>query len=62
LSATQYVTTTENALKQLILSSSGAGEWSAPIVPTDQPPLDAAPIYLPDALKEAFANRPDAGC
>jgi outer membrane protein len=59
LSATQYVTTTENALKQLILPSTGAVEWSAPIDPTDQPPLDAAPINLQDALKEAFANRPE---
>jgi len=59
LSATQYVTTTENALKQLILHNTAAGEWSAPIEPTDQPSHDTAPINLPDALKEAFANRPE---
>jgi outer membrane protein len=59
LSATQYVTTTENALKQLILRTTAAAEWSAPIEPTDQPTLDTPPINLPDALKEAFANRPE---
>jgi outer membrane protein TolC len=59
LSATQYVTTTENALKQLILRTSAAAEWSTHIEPTDQPSLDTTPLDLPDALKEAFANRPE---
>jgi outer membrane protein len=59
LAATQYVTGTENALKQLILQNTSSDEWSARIEPTDKPPVDAAPINLPDALSEAFANRPE---
>jgi len=59
LSATQYVTTTENALKQLILRDPTAAAWSAQIEPTDQPPLAPAPVNLQDALGEAFANRPE---
>jgi outer membrane protein len=59
LTATQYVTTTENALKQLILGDPAAGAWSAQIEPTDQPPLAPAPVNLQDALGEAFANRPE---
>jgi HAE1 family hydrophobic/amphiphilic exporter-1 len=59
LTATQYVTTTENALKQLILGDPAAGAWSAQIEPTDRPPLAPAPVNLQDALGEAFANRPE---
>lgn len=58
-SATQYVTTTENALKQLILRDPTAAAWSARVEPTDQPILGATPINLQDALAEAFANRPE---
>jgi HAE1 family hydrophobic/amphiphilic exporter-1 len=59
LTATQVVTTTENALKQLILRNTAAAEWSARLEPTDQPTLDTTPINLQDSLKEAFANRPE---
>lgn len=59
LTATQFVTTTENALKQLILRNTAAAEWSARLEPTDQPTLDTAPIDLKDSLKQAFANRPE---
>ena len=59
LTATQFVTTTENALKQLILRNTAAAEWSARLEPTDQPDLDAGPINLQDSLKQAFANRPE---
>lgn len=59
LSATQYVTTVENLLKPLILRSGAAGEWSARIEPTDQPSFDIAPVNLQDAVKQAFANRPE---
>jgi outer membrane protein len=59
LSATQYVTTTENALKQVILRDTTAREWSARIEPTDQPPIDTTPLNLQDALAQAFANRPE---
>ena len=59
LTATQYVTTTENALKQLVLRDPAAAAWSARIEPTDQPPSGAAPVNLQDALAEAFVNRPE---
>ncbi|MBO0726936.1 MAG: TolC family protein, partial [Blastocatellia bacterium] len=59
LTATQYVTTTENALKQLILRDPADAAWSAQIEPTDQPPLQPTPVNLQDALAEAFANRPE---
>src|SRR5262247_3510176 len=59
LTATQYVTTTENSLKQLILRDPAAAAWSARIEPTDQPPLGPAPVNLQDALAEAFVNRPE---
>jgi HAE1 family hydrophobic/amphiphilic exporter-1 len=59
LTATQYVTTTENTLKQLILRDPTAAAWSTQIEPTDQPPLAPAPVNLQDALAEAFVNRPE---
>jgi outer membrane protein TolC len=59
LSAAQYVTTTENALKQLILRKTSATEWSTRLKPTDDPNLNLANADLKDALKEAFANRPE---
>src|SRR5262245_27072765 len=58
LTATQYVTTTEKTTKQLILRDPAAA-WSARIEPTDQPPLNAGPVNLHDALAEAFVNRPE---
>ena len=59
LSATQAVTTAENALKQLLLRNKSMTEWSARVKPTDEPSLAATPINLKDALAEAFANRPE---
>ena len=59
LSATQYVTTVENVIKPLILRNTAAGEWSAHIEPTDEPSFDTAPVNLQDAVKQAFANRPE---
>jgi HAE1 family hydrophobic/amphiphilic exporter-1 len=59
LMATQYVTTTENTLKQLIFRDPADASWSTQIEPTDQPPLGPAPINLNDLLAEAFANRPE---
>jgi len=59
LAATQYVTTTENVLKQLILRTKSAMEWSNRIKPTDEPSLVATPINLKEALDEAYANRPE---
>jgi outer membrane protein TolC len=59
LSATQAVTTAENALKQLLLRNKSVTEWSARVKPTDEPSLAATPINLKDALAEAYANRPE---
>lgn len=59
LSATQAVTTAENALKQLFLRDRSAPEWSTRVKPTDEPSLATTPISLKDALAEAFANRPE---
>jgi outer membrane protein len=59
LSATQYVTTSENALKQLMLRQKSASEWSSRLKPTDEPSLDATPTDLRDALADAYANRPE---
>jgi outer membrane protein TolC len=59
LSAIQYVTTTENALKQLIFGDPADGDWSARVEPIDQPSNDWTPIDLETALKDAYANRPE---
>lgn len=59
LAATQYITVTENALKQLLLPDARRNEWSQPIIPTDQPTLDLSTVSLPDAITEARANRPE---
>jgi outer membrane protein TolC len=59
LSATQAVTTAENALKQLLLRNKSVTEWSTRLQPTDEPSLAATPINLKDSLAEAFANRPE---
>lgn len=59
LIASQQVSFAENNLKQLILRDPLAPEWSAALVPTDQPTFDETPVSLEDALKEARANRPE---
>lgn len=60
LQAVQNVSVAENNLKRLILRDTQSSEWSASIVPTDQPAVDAtAPINLRDSLEEARANRPE---
>lgn len=59
LSATQSVSIAENALKQLVLHDAQDPEWSAAIMPTDQPSFDQRTVSLPDALAEARANRPE---
>jgi HAE1 family hydrophobic/amphiphilic exporter-1 len=59
LTATQYVTTVENQLKQLILRNTAAGEWSTRVEPTDQPSFDTAPVNLQEAINAALANRPE---
>ncbi|HJR07134.1 MAG TPA: TolC family protein [Pyrinomonadaceae bacterium] len=59
LIASQNVSIAENNLKQLILKDPLAPEWSAALVPTDQPTFDETPVNLNDALTEARANRPE---
>jgi HAE1 family hydrophobic/amphiphilic exporter-1 len=59
LSASQQVSFAENSLKQLILRDPLSPEWSASLVPTDQPSFDETPVNLEEALKEARANRPE---
>ncbi|MDQ1558723.1 MAG: outer membrane protein [Pyrinomonadaceae bacterium] len=59
LIASQGVSISENNLKQLILRDPLAPEWSAALVPTDEPSFDETPVNLNDALTEARANRPE---
>ena len=57
LRASRDVTIAENKLKQLILPSAQVAEWSAEIMPTDQPEVDFAPVNLDETLKDARENR-----
>jgi HAE1 family hydrophobic/amphiphilic exporter-1 len=59
LIASQSVSLAENNLKQLILRDPLAPEWSAALVPTDEPAFDETPVNLNDALTEARTNRPE---
>lgn len=59
LTATQGISVAENTLKQLILRDPQAPEWSAQLMPTDQPTFDMTPVNLSDALTEARGNRPE---
>jgi outer membrane protein len=57
LVATQQVSITENALKQLILRDASSAEWIASYVPTDTPSFSIDPISLDSAIKDAMDNR-----
>ena len=59
LSATQQVSTTENTLKTLLLRDSNSPEWTQAYVPTDTPVYSDDPVIVEDAIKDAFANRPE---
>ena len=59
LIASQNVSVAENNLKLLILRDPLSPDWSAALVPTDQPSFDSNPVNLQDALTEARANRPE---
>lgn len=59
LNATRTVTFTENRLKQLILPDPLVSEWSAEVMPIDEPHVDFAPIDLVAILKDAHENRPE---
>lgn len=57
--ATQNVSVSENALKQLMLRDPMAPEWSAQITPTDTPAFDLSPVNLNASLEDARKNRPE---
>ena len=57
LLATQQVSISENALKQLVLKDVTSSEWSQSYVPTDRPVFSSDPISLDEAIKSAVDNR-----
>ncbi|MCA1589687.1 MAG: TolC family protein, partial [Acidobacteria bacterium] len=57
LVATQQVSVTENALKQLILRNSTTAEWQQGYLPTDKPAFSLDPLNLDNAIKDAVENR-----
>jgi len=57
LLATQQVSVTENALKQLLLRDATSAEWTSSYVPTDKPAFSLDPINLDAAMKDAMDNR-----
>ena len=57
LLATQAVSITENALKQLLLRDATTSEWAMVYVPTDRPAFSQDPINLDSAVKDAIDNR-----
>ena len=59
LAALQGVTAAENNLKRLMLRDPLAPEWSAQLVPSDEPSFDETPVRLAAVLAEARANRPE---
>lgn len=59
LIAAQTVSTAENNLKALLFRDSQDANWSAQIVPTDEPKFDDTPVSLETAIAEAKANRPE---
>jgi HAE1 family hydrophobic/amphiphilic exporter-1 len=59
LAATNYVTVTENNLKQVMLRNPTAPEWGRKICPIDQPSEEPVSTSLPELLTSARANRPE---
>jgi outer membrane protein TolC len=57
LTATQQVSITENALKQLILRDATNAEWTSTYVPTDKPAFNLDSVNLDNAIKDAIDNR-----
>ena len=57
LLATEQVSVTENALKQLIIKDPLSSEWAQTLVPTDNPAFSSIPVSLDDAMKDAMDNR-----
>lgn len=59
LVSTQNVSIAENNLKKLLLHDPQAPEWTAALVPTDEPTVDTTVVSLSDALAEARDHRPE---
>ena len=57
LLATQQVSITENALKQLLIKEPASAEWSQSYVPVDKPVISNDPVDFDAALKDAMNNR-----
>lgn len=57
LLATQQVSVSENALKQLVLRDALSAEWTQPYVPTDRPTFGSDSVNLDAAIKDALENR-----
>jgi HAE1 family hydrophobic/amphiphilic exporter-1 len=57
LLATQQVSITENALKQLLIKEPASAEWTQSYVPTDKPMFSLDPVNFEDAMKDAMDNR-----
>jgi len=59
LVAAQNVSVAENNLKALILGDPLSPDWSAALLPTDEPSFAESPVSLSEALAEARTNRPE---
>lgn len=57
LLATQQVSITENALKQLLIKEATSAEWTQTYVPVDKPVISTDPVDLDAAMKDAMDNR-----
>ncbi|MEP6847367.1 MAG: TolC family protein [Acidobacteriota bacterium] len=57
LLATQQVSISENALKQLLIKEPASAEWSQSYVPVDKPVISNEPVDFDAALKDAMNNR-----
>ncbi|HEX8846864.1 MAG TPA: TolC family protein [Pyrinomonadaceae bacterium] len=57
LLASQNVSVAENNLKQLLLRDSSDPQWSAQVLPIDEPTFDTEPVNLKAALEAAHENR-----
>jgi HAE1 family hydrophobic/amphiphilic exporter-1 len=58
--AVEAIQRAENVLKALMLSPGSGEQWSAALVPAEQPQIKTeAPLPIEDAMRMAFNNRPE---
>lgn len=58
--AVEAIQRAENALKMLLLPAGATEQWNAALVPAEQPQINPdATLPVEDALRLAFANRPE---